>query len=376
MSTAKLYSPTTIGAIEVANRIAFAPCTRCRSDNETHLATPIMAEYYAQRASAGLLIAECTMVMPNTSAFHSEPGIYSDAHVESWRATTEAVHKAGGRIVLQIWHAGRACPAEYNSGQQPVSASAVAIPHRYNSCVQGTQVPHDTPRALTDDEVKDVVKAYAKGAANAIAAGFDGVELHGANGYLINQFLSPKCNQRTKEESHYSCETIETRARFLLEVVDACTAAIGADRVGIRLSPHVTTHECEWANPETDIEYVATELDKRKIAFIHVERRDINRFAVNRDLTIDDTPAFRRYFKHGALFSNAEYEREEAERAVEGGVCDMIAFGRLLLANPDLVRRFKEKRPERNATDMSTWYGFHVSAPLGAKGYTDYPFLA
>lgn len=370
-SLAKLYQPTKIGAIEVANRMIMAPLTRCRANNnDEHVPTDLMVEYYTQRATAGLIIAECTSILPNTSAFHTDPGIYNKEQAAAWRKVTDSVHKAGGKIILQIWHGGRACPAEYNKGLQPVAPSAVAISHRYRSAIDGQLKANDVPRELSDEEAKEIIAAYGAAAKLAVEeGGFDGVELHGANGYLINQFLTPNANKRGPE-SYFSGETIETRARFAIEAVEACIAAIGKERVGIRLSPHVIYNDAKYADPEADAAYLASELNKREIAFLHVERRDM--FTPTRDLSVDITSAFRDNFNHpgGSILTNIDFEREEAERYVEEGKADGVVFGVPFLANPDLVRRFIEKRDsERNVPDQE---GFYYPGP---KGYTDYPFL-
>jgi N-ethylmaleimide reductase len=364
-SIAKLYQPVTIGSISLANRMIMAPMTRSRSDPTEHKANELMAEQYTQRATAGLIITECTMVSPKASAFFAEPGIYDDAHIEGWKKVTDSVHAAGGKIVLQIWHGGRVCPTDYNN-QQPVAPSAIANPMPYHHATKGAGTAYDEPRELTDEECKSIIQDFAAAATRAIAAGFDGVEIHAANGYLINQFLVPACNKRGPE-SHYSGETIETRARFLFEVVDAVSAAIGPQHVGVRLSPYVSYNEAAWAAPETEIPYVAEELNKRHLAFIHVMRKDM--MNPSADPTIDATPLFRKHFTTGSIISNIGFEREEAEQYIEDNKADAISFGAVYLANPDLVRRFKEKRPERNQPDYKTMY-----LP-GPAGYTDYPTL-
>lgn len=364
--TSKLYQPLKLGAITIANRVVMAPLTRCRSDNATHMPNDIMAEYYAQRATVGLIISECTMVVPNSSVFYSEPGIYEDGQIEGWKKITDSVHRAGGKMFMQIWHGGRVCPAEYNGGQQPVAPSPIRVNHHYISAVQNKPVPLDMPRALSDEEAQLIVKAFAEAATRAISAGLDGIEIHGANGYLVNQFLVPQANQRGPE-SRYCGASIETRARFLFDIVEACGKAIGSDRVGVRLSPYVTTGDGSWENPETDVAFVAGELNRQQIAYIHVERRDLARNP-KRDLTVDGTLLFRRHF-HGTIISNIDFERAEAEQFVDEGKADAIAFGQLLIANPELVRRFKEQRVERNPADPTTYYF------AGAKGYLDYPSL-
>lgn len=364
--SSKLYQPLKVGATTIANRIIMAPLTRCRSDNATHMPNDLMTEYYTQRATAGLIISECTMVVPNSSVFYAEPGMFEDTQIEGWKKITDSVHKAGGKIFMQIWHGGRVCPAEYNNGQQPVAPSAIRVTHHYISAIQGKPVPLDTPRALTDEEAQAIAKSFADAAKRAIVAGFDGIEIHGANGYLINQFLAPQANQRGPD-SRYCGAAIETRARFLFDVVEACIDAIGSDRVGVRLSPYVTSGDSAWENPEADVAFIATELGRQHIAYIHVERRDLARNP-KRDTTVDVTMLFRRHF-NGTIISNIDFERAEAEQFVDEGMADAIAFGQLMIANPDLVRRFKEQRTERNPADPSTYYF------TGAKGYLDYPLL-
>jgi N-ethylmaleimide reductase len=351
-----LFTPLQAGALKLNNRILMAPLTRTRAGIE-HMPNDLMAEYYSQRASAGLIITECTMVVENTSAFVAEPGIYSAEQIAGWKKTTDAVHAKGGKIFMQIWHAGRAAHPDINNGVESVSASAIAI----NGEIQtmAGKVPHSVPRALTTEEIAILVQAYAQGAKNAIAAGFDGVEIHGANGYLIDQFLRDGSNKRTDNYGG----SLENRARFLCEVVKAVSDAIGSDRVGLRLSPLNSYNDMIDSDPIALISYLATRLNEFKLAYLHVMRADF--FQVQ---SADVMPVARSLYK-GVLIGNMGYNAEEADKAIKNGDLDAIAFGTSFLANPDLPSRMQEGA-ELNAPDASTFY------TPGAKGYTDYPSLA
>ena len=260
-----LFNSLQVGALNIPNRILLAPLTRTRAD-AGHLPNALMAEYYSQRASGGLLITECTMVAPGTSAFINEPGIYSAEQVEAWKPVTAAVHARGGRIFMQIWHAGRAAHPAMNDGAETVSSTATAIEGEVQT-PQG-KLPNAAPRALTADEIPAVVAAYVQGAKNAIAAGFDGVEVHGANGYLIDQFLRDGANQRTDAYGG----SMENRARFLFDVLTAVTAAIGADRVGLRLSPLNSYNSMIDSDPLALIGFLAEKLNAFNLAYLHVMR--------------------------------------------------------------------------------------------------------
>ena len=317
----------------------------------------LMAEYYSQRASGGLLITECTMVAPNTSAFINEPGIYNDAQIAAWKKVTAAVHAKGGRIFMQIWHAGRAAHPDMNDGAPTVSSSATAIEGEANT--PKGKVPQAVPHALKAEEIPAIVAAYAQGAKNAIAAGFDGVEVHGANGYLIDQFLRDTPNQRTDGYGG----SLDNRARFLMEVLTAVTAAIGADKVGLRLSPLNSYNSMKDSNPLALIGFLADKLNAFKLAYLHVMRADF--FGVQKT---DVMTVAREKYK-GVLVGNMGYTPDEAEAAVAAGKLDAVAFGTAFLANPDLPARIKTKAA-LNAPDSSTFY------TPGAKGYTDYPTMA
>jgi len=355
MNTSMLFSALQVGALTLPNRILLAPLTRTRAD-AGHMPNALMAEYYAQRASGGLLITECTMVAPNTSAFINEPGIYNAEQIEAWKQVTAAVHAKGGRIFMQICHAGRAAHPAMNEGTTPVSSGSVAIEgevHTPNGKEANAQ-----PRELRADEIPALVEAYARGARNAIAAGFDGVEVHGANGYLIDQFLRDGVNKRSDAYGG----SLENRARFLFEVLDAVTAAIGADRVGLRLSPLNSYNSMVDSDPVGWIGFLAEKVSAYKLAYLHVMRADF--FQVQR---ADVMPVARAKYQ-GVLIGNMGYSGEEAEQAIQSGQLDAVAFGTSFLANPDLPARLKAGAA-LNAPDASTFY------TPGAKGYTDYPTL-
>ncbi|WP_430462823.1 alkene reductase [Thalassolituus sp. LLYu03] len=349
-----LFTPVTTGALELPNRFVMAPLTRARAVG--HLPNELMAEYYGQRASAGLIIAECTMVSPDTSAFGNDPGIYSDEQVEGWKKTTDAVHKAGGRIFLQIWHAGRAAHPLLNGGKEAVSASAVAIDDVVHT-PQGKQ-PYTVPRELTVEEIQAIVQDFRKAAANAIKAGFDGVEIHGANGYLIDQFLRTSTNKRTDSYGG----SLENRVRFLSEVLDAVTAEIGAGRVGLRLSPLNSFNSMSDDDPIAWTEYLARHINRFNLAYLHLMRADF--FGVQKG---DVVPLARDLYT-GHLMVNMGYNADEAAALIQSGGADSVAFGTGFLANPDFPERVKAGAGF-NTPDQNTFY------TPGAEGYTDYPRL-
>jgi N-ethylmaleimide reductase len=351
-----LFSPLSAGAFHLPNRVLMAPLTRCRADAE-HNPTPLMAEYYAQRAGAGLIIAEATMVMEGNSSFWREPGIYSDDQVKGWKTVTDAVHAKGGRIVLQLWHGGRACHPLLNGGAQPVAPSAIPITGDEVHTPEGKK-PYVTPRELRDDEIPGIVAGFQKAAANALKAGFDGVEVHGANGYLLDEFLRDGSNKRGGPYGG----PIENRARLLLEVLDAVIGVWGKDRVGLRISPLNSYNSMSDSDPAALTAYVARQCDSRGIAYLHVMRADF--FQAQQGDVL--TPA-RQHFR-GALISNMGYSADEAEQAIAKGSLDAVAFGVPFLANPDLPARFAAQAP-LNAADPATFY------TPGPRGYTDYPAM-
>ena len=351
-----LHSPIRVGAIDAPNRIFMAPLTRCRADAD-HVPTAIMAEHYAQRASAGLIIAEATMVMAGHSSFWMEPGIHSAAQVAGWKTVTDAVHARGGRIFLQLWHGGRACHPLLNDGAQPVAPSPIAITGDTVLTPQGKQ-PYVVPRELRDDELPGIISGFRKAAENARAAGFDGVEVHGANGYLLDEFLRDGANRR---DGPYG-GPIEHRARLLCEVVEAVCAVWGSDRVGVRLSPLNSYNSMIDSDPVALTARVAQLLNRFRLAYLHVMRSDFFQQQQGDVLT----PA-REHFE-GTLIANMGYSAEEASAAIVSGRVDAVAFGVPFLANPDLPERFRRGAP-LNAPDSATFY------TPGPKGYTDYPAL-
>ena len=351
-----LFKPLQAGALTLPNRILMAPLTRCRAE-DGHVPGELIATHYAQRASAGLIIAEATMAMAGNSAFWHEPGIYSDAQVAGWKKTTDAVHQAGGRIVLQIWHGGRACHPLLNDGAQPVAPSAIAITGDEVHTPEGKK-PYVMPRPLRDDELPGIVAGFRHAAENARLAGFDGIEVHGANGYLLDEFLRDGSNTRSGPYGG----PIENRARLLLEVLDACCEVWSSDRVGLRLSPLNSYNSMHDSDPVGLITWLAQRLNAYRLAYLHVMRGDF--FGQQKGDVL--TPAREHY--EGVLIGNMGYSAQEAATAIETGLLDAVAFGVPFLANPDLPARFKVGAG-LNAPNPATFYS------PGAEGYTDYPFM-
>ena len=352
-----LFDPLHVGALTLPNRIFMAPMTRCRTE-AGHVPGQLMAEYYTQRASAGLIITEATMVMEGNSAFWREPGIYSEAQVAGWKKTTDAVHAAGGRIFLQIWHGGRACHPLLNQGAQPVAPSPIAITGDEVQTPQGKQ-PYVVPRALRDDELPGIVAGFKKAAENAQAAGFDGVEVHGANGYLLDEFLRDGSNQRTGPYGG----SIENRARLMLEVVDAVCRVWGSDRVGLRLSPLNSYNSMRDSDPIGLATWLATRLNDFHLAYLHVMRSDFFQQQSGDVLT-----PIRAHYT-GLLIGNMGYTAEEATAALAEATLDAVAFGVPFLANPDLPARIQASAPLNSPNPA------HFYSP-GPEGYTDYPALS
>ena len=349
-----LFTPMRLGSLELPNRIWMAPLTRSRA-GDRHVPVPLMATYYSQRASAGLIVSEATMVMEGNSAFWREPGIYSQAQIEGWRLTTEAVHRAGGRIVLQLWHGGRACHPLLNEGAQPVAPSPIAITGDEVHTPEGKK-PYVVPRELRDDEMPLIVEGFRLAARAATAAGFDGVELHGANGYLLDSFLRDGSNQRSGPYGG----SLENRARLLLEVLEA----VGEETplMGLRLSPLNGYNAMADSDPIGLINWLAQRLNDVPLAYLHLMRGDV----MGQQQGDVVTPA-REHFR-GVLVVNMGYTAEEANAAIAAGELDAVAFGRTFIANPDLPERFRRGAP-LTAADPSRFYS------PGPEGYTDYPFL-
>lgn len=351
-----LFSPLKLGPMTLPNRIFMAPLTRCRAD-ANHVPSALMAEYYAQRASAGLIIAEATMATEANSAFWTEPGIYSAAQVAAWRRVTEAVHVAGGRIFLQIWHGGRACHPFLNQDVQPVAPSPIAITGDEVHTPKGKQ-PYVVPRELRDDELPGIVAGFRKAAENALAAGFDGVELHGANGYLLDEFLRDGANKRV---GPYGGPP-ENRARLLFEVIEAVSSVCGSDRVGLRISPLNSYNSMIDSDPIGLATWLAGRLNDFKLGYLHTMRGDF--FGQQKG---DVLTPIRQHFK-GVLVANMGYTADEAGQAIASGKVDAVAFGTSFLANPDLPARI-EAGAALNQANPAKFYS------PGPVGYTDYPVM-
>jgi 2,4-dienoyl-CoA reductase-like NADH-dependent reductase (Old Yellow Enzyme family) len=346
-----LLDPVRIGAWNLPNRIVMAPLTRARAGSQR---TPnaLMAEYYRQRASAGLILSEATSVTPMGVGYAETPGIWSAEQVNGWKLITQAVHQAGGRILLQLWHVGRISDPLFLNGALPVAPSAIAAAGHV-SLVRPLK-PFVTPRALELDEIPGIIAAYRQGAESARQAGFDGVEIHGANGYLLDQFLQDKTNRR---QDAYG-GPVKNRARLMLEVADAVIAVWGPDRVGMHLAPRGDAHDMGDSNPLATFSYVARELGKRRLAFLCV-RESLGQRRIG--------PQLKAAFG-GSYIANEKFTQATASQVLADGEADAVAFGVPFLANPDLPERFRRNVP-LNPPDQSTFY-----AP-GPKGYTDYPFL-
>ena len=352
-----LFEPLAAGALHLPNRVVMAPLTRARATRE-HVPTPRMADYYAQRAGAGLIISEASPISRQGTGWPWSPGFWSDEQVTAWQPVTQAVHDAGGRIVAQLWHMGRVVHPTV-SGEQPVSASATTAKgdaHTY----EGRQ-PYVEARALGADEIPGLIADYVHAARNAIRSGFDGIQIHAANGYLIDQFLRDSTNLRTDNYGG----SIENRARLLLEVTQAIADAIGADRTSVRLSPNGDSNGVIDSNPEALFAYVAAELDKIGIAFLEMREGRPTGFGATDQAPV--SPVIRQHFK-GVLILNGDYSPEEAAQTVADGKADAIAFGRPFISNPDLTVRIATGA-ELAPSDMSTWYS------QGDEGYIDYPAL-
>ncbi len=347
-----LHQSLKVGAWTLPNRVIMAPLTRCRA-GAGRVPTDLMVEYYVQRASAGFILSEATAVDPMGVGYPDTPGIWSEEQVAGWKKVTSAVHAAGGRILLQLWHVGRISDPVYLNGALPVAPSAIA-PDGHVSQVRPIK-PYVTPRALELSELPGVVAAYRRGAENALRAGFDGVEIHGANGYLLDQFLQDRTNRRADDYGG----SIENRARLPLEVTDAAISVWGADRVGYHIAPRCDSHDMGDSSPAATFGHLARELGRRKIAFLCArESLDTPRLG----------PELKRAFG-GVYIANQGFTAENAEKAIAAGEADAVAWGKLFIANPDLPRRLRTGA-SLNQPDTTTFYGGTE------RGYTDYPTLA
>jgi N-ethylmaleimide reductase len=357
---AHLLSPYRLGEFDLENRLVMSPMTRSRAV-DGNVPNPLAATYYAQRAAAGLIITEATQVSPQGVGYIRTPGIHSPAQVAGWRAVTDAVHRAGGRIFAQLWHVGRISHPDFHGGALPVAPSAIAADGEVFTANGRTKMV--TPRALEPHELPGIIAQFQKGAENAHAAGFDGVELHGANGYLLDQFLRDGANQRTDAYGG----SIRNRARFPLEITEAVVAVWGADRVGYKLSPNSAFNSMSDSDPIATFTYFADELSRLELLYLHATEGVAGPMAPPAGTTLA-APVLRRRFK-GALILNGGYDAHSADAAIARGDADLIAFGVPFLANPDLPVRFAKRGP-LNAADQATFYAGE------AKGYIDYPALA
>lgn len=348
----KLLEPIALGDLKLANRVFLAPLTRCRA-SAGRVPNALMRDYYVQRAAAGLILSEATSVTPMGVGYPNTPGIWSPEQTAGWKQVTTAVHAAGGKMFLQLWHVGRVSDPSYLNGALPVAPSAIA-PKGHVSLIRPLK-SFVTPRALDRSEIPGITAAYRQGAANALAAGFDGVEIHGANGYLLDQFLQDRTNQRTDDYGG----PIENRARLMLEVTDAVISIWGANRVGMHLAPRGDAHDMGDSDLAATFGYVARELGRRRIAFI-CARESLGPKRLG--------PELKRQFG-GIYVANEAFTRETAEQVLQAGEADAVAFGKPFIANPDLPARLAQNAP-LNVPDTATFYAD------GPKGYTDYPALA
>ena len=344
-----LFQPLRAGALLLPNRIVMAPLTRCRA-SAGRVPNKLMADYYAQRASFGLILSEATAISPMGVGYPDTPGIWSAEQIKGWQHITRAVHDAGGLMVLQLWHVGRISDPVYLNGHQPVAPSAIQ-PEGHVSLLRPLK-PYVTPRALETTEIPVIVEDYRKGAENAKAAGFDGVEIHSANGYLIDQFLQDGSNHRTDEYGG----TVENRTRFLLEITDAIISVWGADRMGVHLAPRGDSHSMGDSNPVALFTHIASELGKREIAFL-CARESHEKSALG--------PALKAAFG-GVFIANEGFTADSAREAITSGSADAVAFGKPAIANPNLAERIRHGAPW-NPPDTQTFYGGDE------KGYLDYP---
>jgi len=365
-----LFDPLKLGALELPNRILMAPLTRNRATPNGRVPTQLQVDYYRQRASAGLIISEATSVSPMGVGYAATPGIWSNEQTEGWKAVTRAVHAAGGRMVLQLWHVGRISDPMFLNGALPEAPSAVR-PKGHVSLVK-PEKDFVTPRALEREEIPGIIASFRRGAENAKKAGFDGVHIHGANGYLLDQFLQDSTNKRSDDYGG----PIENRARLMLEVADACIAVWGADRVGMHLAPRMDAHDMGDSDRLGTFSYVARQLGKRKLGWIAAReaKMDADTQLVDsqgrpRESAYRESiaPILKQLFG-GPFIANEGFDQKSAEKAIADGSADAVAFGKLFIANPDLVQRFAKHAP-LNAWNVATFYSG------GAQGYVDYPML-
>lgn len=357
----KLLSEVVVGDLRLPNRLIMSPMTRCRA-GAGGVPSALNAEYYRQRSGAGLIVTEGTLVSAQGAGYPATPGIWSPEQVAGWKLATEAVHAAGGRIFLQLWHCGRVSHSSFHGGDLPVAPSAVAIEGVVRPFGGAGTVPYETPRALETSEIAGVIDQYRQGAKNAKEAGFDGVEIHGAFGYLPDQFLQDVSNRRTDQYGG----SVENRARFLLEAAQAAVDVYGRDRVGVKLSPSNTFNGMSDSDPVKTFSYAVSALNEIGVAYVTImaaSESDLRHGSANVPIG-----TFRPLFER-AIVANQDYDRAKADALLSSGLADAVSFGRLFIANPDLPARFAAGAP-LNSPDPATFYGG------GAKGYTDYPAMS
>jgi N-ethylmaleimide reductase len=355
----KLFEPFKLGKLTLPNRLVMAPLTRNRAEPGSFVPSPLAADYYGQRASAGLLVTEASQVSHQGQGYQDTPGIYSKAQVEGWKKVTERVHEHGGRIFIQLWHVGRISHVALQpNGGKPVAPSAIRA--KGKTFVNGTFADVSEPRELELSEIPGIIEDFKRGTANALAAGFDGIEVHGANGYLLDQFAKDGTNKRTDAYGG----SIENRAKLMLEVAKAAVTEAGADRTGIRISPVTPANDISDSNPQPLFDYIVDHLNALKLTYIHVIE---GATGGPRDIAPFDYASLRKRFKQ-AYIANNGYDFALADKVLESNAADLIAFGKPFISNPDLVDRLKKGAP-LNDWDKNTFYGG------GAKGYTDYPTL-
>jgi N-ethylmaleimide reductase len=358
-----LFSPYRLGQLELPNRMVMAPMTRLRAYADG-LPSPLMKVYYAQRASAGLIITECTKVSEQGHGLVCSPGMSTAAQAAGWSVVTRAVHEAGGRIYLQLWHCGRISHSSVRGGELPVAPSAVAVNGQYRS--PAGSLDFETPRALETAEIPRIVDDFRKAASYALQAGFDGVELHGAYGYLVDEFLQDGSNRRGDRYGG----TPQNRCRFAVEVMEALADVWGAERIGMRISPSTRVNDMLDSNPLATFGHLVRELNRMRVGYLHVMEPDERDLATGLVEIRETTRTFRAMFDQ-TVITNVGYSFESGNAVLTSGVADLVAYGKLFLANPDLPQRFRINAPS-NPMDFATFYGSGASSD---KGYTDYPAL-
>ncbi|NQU49096.1 MAG: alkene reductase [Planctomycetes bacterium] len=355
-----LFSPYPLGDITVTNRLALAPLTRAKAGPE-RMPNMLMAEYYAQRAGAGLIIAEATTVSERGNGFRNSPGIYTQKQAQAWRLVTDAVHAKGGKMFLQLWHTGRASHSDFHHGELPVSASAIRLQGKEIHTPKGKKT-HEVPRALETDEIPAVIADYVNASQRAHFAGFDGVEIHAANGYLLDQFLQSKTNHRQDQYGG----SVENRFRLLREIVEGVSEELGSQKVAVRFSPNGGGNDMGYHDFRETFSYAAKELSSYSLAYLHVlDGLAFGFHELGEPMTLED---FRAVYD-GTLMANCGYHRQTAIDAVQRGAADMVAIGRPYISNPDLAERWQNNWPEAPVSDPSSWYTLEQEA----AGYTDFP---